>query len=129
MEKKFIKMNKNMNQLSLGNFIQIIKNNSVNKHLANQSEIFCILFNVDSVNESTINNYCIGARSISDDYKDIYLDFKVRYEKDNMFFLPIVSKLVCLLMGMVDYNKSIDDINNNKRLKDVCISLYNIAKK
>ena len=117
-----------MNQLSLGNFVQIIKNNSVNKHLANQSEIFCILFNVESVNESTINNYCIGARSISDDYKDIYLDFKVRYEKDNMYFLPIVSKIVCLLMGMVDDNKSIDDINNNKHLKDVCISLYNISK-
>lgn len=128
MEKKFIKMNNNMNQLSLGNFIQIIKNNSLNKHLANQSEIFCVLFNVDSVNESTINNYCIGARSISDDYKDIYLDFKIRYEKDNMFFLPIVSKIVCLLMGMVDDNKSIDDINNNKYLNNVCISLYNISK-
>lgn len=128
MEKKFIKMNNNMNQLSLGNFIQIIKNNSVNKHLANQSEIFCILFNVDSVNESTINNYCIGARSISDDYKDIYLDFKIRYKKNNMFFLPIISKIVCILMGMVDDNKSIDDINNNKNLKKVCISLYNISK-
>lgn len=128
MEKKFIKMNNNMNQLSLGNFVQIMKKNSVNKHLANQSEIFCILFNIDTVNESTINNYCIGARSISDDYKDIYLDFKVRYEKNNMFFLPIVSKLVCLLMGMVDDNKSINDINDNKHLKNVCISLYNISK-
>ncbi len=121
-------MNNNMNQLSLGNFVQIMKKNSVNKHLASQSEIFCVLFNIDSVNESTINNYCIGARSISDDYKDIYLDFKVRYEKNRMFFLPIVSKIVCLLMGMIDDNKSITDINNNVSLKNVCISLYNISK-
>ena len=128
MEKKFIKMNNNMNQLSLGNFIQIIKNNSINKRLANQSEIFCIIFNIESINESTINNYCIGARAISDDYKDIFLDYKVRYKKDNMFFIPIVSKIVCLLMGMVDDNKSIDDINNNKSLKNVCVSLYNISK-
>ena len=56
MEKKFIKMNNNINQLSLGNLIKIIKKNSINKHLASQAEIFCIIFEVDDVNESTIKN-------------------------------------------------------------------------
>ena len=56
MEKKFIKMNNNINQLSLGNLIKIIKKNFINKHLASQAEIFCIIFEVDDVNESTIKN-------------------------------------------------------------------------
>ena len=81
-------MNNNTNQLSLGNFIQIVKKNSINKHLANQSEIFCIIFDIDAVNDSTVNIYCIGARSISDEYKDIYLDLKAeRTKNNNIFFL------------------------------------------
>ena len=47
MEKKFIKMNNNVTQLSLGNLIKIIKKNSTNKHLASQAEIFCIIFDID----------------------------------------------------------------------------------
>ena len=128
MEKKFIKMNNTINQLSLGNFIQIVKKNSINKHLANQSEIFCTIFNIDDVNESTVNNYCIGARSISDDYKDIYLYLRSQRNDDGNVFLPIISKLVCLIKGMVDDTQSIEDINNNKNLKNICISLYNISK-
>ena len=128
MEKKFIKMNNNMNQLSLGNFVQIVKKNSINKHLASQAEIFCILFDVDDVSESTINNYCIGARSISDDYKDIYLYLKEQRNDDSDVFLPIVSKLVCLIKGLVDDSQSIENINNNRILKNICISLYNISK-
>ena len=128
MEKKFIKMNNNQNQLSLGNFIQIIKKNSVNKHLANQVEIFCSIFNIDDVNESTVNNYCIGARSIGDEYKDIYVKLNKKYKKDMKVFIPIVSKIVCLLMGKIDDNLSIQEINDNKNLKDICITLYNISK-
>ena len=109
-------MNNNQNQLSLGNFIQIIKKNSVNKHLANQVEIFCSIFNIDDVNESTVNNYCIGARSIGDEYKDIYVKLNKKYKKDMKVFIPIVSKIVCLLMGKIDDNLSIQEINDNKNL-------------
>ena len=128
MEKKFIKMNNNINQLSLGNFIQIIKKNSINKHLASQVEIFCSIFNLDDVNESTVNNYCIGARSIGDEYKETYVDLSKKYKKDKKIFIPIVSTIVNLLMGKIDDNLSIQEINDNKNLKDVCINLYNISK-
>lgn len=121
-------MNNNSNYLSLGNLFQIIKKNSVNKHLANQAEIFCIIFDVDDVNESTVNNYCIGARSISDDYKGIYINLKEKYNKDSSVFLSIVSNIVSLLMGNINDEFSIEFINNNKSLKNVCISLYNISK-
>ncbi len=128
MEKKFIKMNNNLNQLSLGNFIRIIKKNSINKHLASQAEIFCIIFNIDNVNESTINNYCIGARCIGDDYKNIYVDLRKKYNKDSAVFVPIVSQLSSILMGNIYEKQSITQINNNKNLKNVCTLLYNISK-
>ena len=128
MEKKFIKMNNNLNQLSLGNLIRIIKKNSINKHLASQAEIFCIIFDVDDVNESTINNYCIGARCIGDEYKNIYIDLRKKYSKDNAVFLQIISQLSCILMGNFYDKHSITQINNNKSLKNVCTLLYNISK-
>ena len=128
MEKKFIKMNNNLNQLSLGNLIRIIKKNSINKHLASQAEIFCIIFDVDNVNESTINNYCIGARCIGDEYKNIYVDLRKQYNKDNAIFIPIIGQISCILMGNIYDKHSLKQINNNDRLKNACISLYNISK-
>ena len=128
MEKKFIKMNNNLNQLSLGNLIRVIKKNSINKHLASQAEIFCIIFDVDDVNESTINNYCIGARSISDEYKNIYINLKKKYSKNNSVFIPIVSQISSILMGNIYDKQTLTQINNNNNLKNVCILLYNISK-
>ena len=128
MEKKFIKMNNNSNQLSLGNFIRIIKKNSLNKHLASQAEIFCIIFNIDDVNESTINNYCIGARCIGDEFKNIYVDLRKKYNKDNTVFIPIVSQLSSILIGNIYDKQSLPQINRNQSLKNVCILLYNISK-
>ena len=128
MEKKFIKMNNNMNQLSLGNLIRIIKKNSINKHLASQYEIFCIIFDVEDVNESTINNYCIGARCIGDEYKNIYVNLKKKYSKNHSVFLSIVSQISCILMGNIYEKHSLNQINTNKRLKNVCTLLYNISK-
>ena len=121
-------MNNNLNQLSLGNFIRIIKKNSINKHLASQAEIFCIIFDVDNVNESTINNYCIGARCIGDEYKNIYVNLKKKYNKYCSTFIPIVSQISCLLMGNIYDKQSLTQINKNKSLKNVCILLYNISK-
>ena len=128
MDNKFIKMNNNLNQLSLGNLIRIIKKNSINKHLASQAEIFCIIFDVDNVNESTINNYCIGARCIGDEYKNIYVNLKKKYNKDCSTFIPIASQISCLLMGNIYDKQSLTQINKNKSLKNVCIVLYNISK-
>ena len=59
MNKKYIKLNNNNNHLSLGNFCRLIKEISLNKTYANQTNIFCTILNIDSANESTINNYCI----------------------------------------------------------------------
>lgn len=121
-------MNNNVNQLSLGNFIKTIKKYSINKHLASQAEIFCIIFDINYVNESTINNYCIGARCIGDEYKNIYVNLKKKYSKNSSIFIPIVSQLSCILMGNIYDKHSLTQINNNDRLKNVCISLYNISK-
>lgn len=128
MEKKFIKMNNNINQLSLGNLIRIIKKNSLNKHLASQAEIFCIIFNIDDVNESTINNYCIGARCIGDEYKNFYVNLKKKYSKNSSVFIPIVSQISSILIGNIYDKQTLTQINNNNNLKNVCISLYNISK-
>ena len=82
MSKKYIKMNDNNNHLSIGNFCRIIKENSLNKSFAGQSEIFSTVFNIDNINDSTINNYCIGCRSIGSDYKEIFYNFKDKYNKN-----------------------------------------------
>lgn len=128
MNKNFIKMNNNTNQLSLGNLIQIIKKYSVNKHLANQAYLFCLIFNIEDVNESTVNNYCIGARSISDDYKNIYLDLQKKYLKDKSIFVPIIGKIAGIIIGQLDNTQTIEELNNNKYLKKICLTLYNISK-
>ena len=46
MKNNYIKLNNNLNHLSLGNILNIIKNNSKNKSSAIQTEIFCIIFNI-----------------------------------------------------------------------------------
>ncbi len=63
--KKYIKLNNNDNHLSLGNFTRIIKENTINKTSALQTEVFSTLFNTTNINDTTINNYCIGIRSIN----------------------------------------------------------------
>ena len=76
MKKNFIKMNNNQNQLSLGNFCKIVKELAQNKSFANQTEVFYCLFGVDNVSDSTINNYCIGYRSIGTEFRQIYIKYK-----------------------------------------------------
>jgi len=130
MEKNFIKMNDNNNHLSLGNFCRIIKETSLNKSFAGQSEIFCTIFNIDTVNDSTINNYCIGYRSIGNDYKDMFFNYREKYKKDKTYMEDIILNLASIIDGYVytsDY-KNQTFINNNKNLKNVCNKLYNIAK-
>ena len=74
--KKYIKLNNNDNHLSLGNFTRIIKENTINKTSAIQIEVFNALFNTNNINDTTVNNYCIGIRSINNEYKQQYIIYK-----------------------------------------------------
>ena len=73
MEKKYIKMNDNTKYLSLCNLFNIIKEYANNKMFAMQSEIFCSLVNIKNINNTTVNNYCIGYRTIGLEYKKYIL--------------------------------------------------------
>lgn len=130
MTKKYLKMNANNNQLSLGNFCRIIKEQSQNKTFAGQTEVFCCLFNLDTANESTINNYCVGARAINSNYKEQYQTYKHKFNKYKTYMLDIILNLTSILDGYIytEENKNIKFLNNNTNLKKVCITLYNIAK-
>ena len=92
--KKYIKLNNNDNHLSLGNFTRIIKENTINKTSALQTEVFSTLFNTANINDTTINNYCIGIRSINNDYKQQYIIYKKNYPKDNYILLDIIINLL-----------------------------------
>lgn len=130
MKKKYIKLNNNNTHLSLGNFCRIVKEISLNKIYANQTNIFCTILNIDSVNESTINNYCIGCRSISPDYKEQYFTYKHRYQQNKNYMLEIILNLISILDGYVyteEYKKT-TFINQNNNLIKLVTSLYNIAK-
>ena len=77
MTKEYIRLNNNDDHLSLGNLFRIIKDMAKNKRAALQTEIFCTMFDIDNINDTTVNNYCLGARSIGSDYKQIYLNKKL----------------------------------------------------
>lgn len=130
MTKKYIKLNNNNNHLSLGNLCRIIKEQTQDKSYANQTEIFCALFNLDTANESTINNYCLGCRSISNNYKELYQTCKKKYQKEKTIMNPIILNLISILDGYIYTNEyeNITFINNNTNLQKLCTSLYNLAK-
>lgn len=128
MKRKYIKLNDNYSHLSLGNIISVIKEESKNKTSAIQSEVFCAIFNIDYMNESTVNNYCIGSRSIGNDYKQIYINLKRKYEKDNTIFLDIIDNLLTIINGSIYDIKNIETINKNNCLKNITNKLYNISK-
>lgn len=128
MEKKFIKLNDSYSHLSLGNIINTIKDESKNKNASIQSEVFCVLFNIDYINESTVNNYCIGARSIGNDYKQIYINFKKKYQADNLFFKDIIKNILSLVEGTIYDIDNLKEINQNPYLINIVNKLYNIAK-
>lgn len=73
MSKNYIKLNVNDNHLSYGNFSRLIKELSKNKSSAMQSELFMVIFNVDDINDTTVNNYCVGVRGINEIYKQKYI--------------------------------------------------------
>ena len=92
MKKNYIKMNNNDEHLSLGNLFRIIKDSSKNKTSALQSELFCILFDLESINDTTVNNYCVGCRSIGSEYKQVFLNKEKRYNKNKVKSEKFLSK-------------------------------------
>lgn len=128
MKRKYVKLNDGYNHLSLGNIINVIKDESINKNNAVQSNIFCVIFNINDVNESTVNNYCIGSRRINDEYKQKYIILRNRFEKDNDVFLAIVKNILTIVSGTIYDINDINIINKNKALEYICKRLYNIAK-
>ena len=72
-------MNNTDDQLSLGNLFRVIKDLAKNKSGALQTEIFCILFDLENINDTTVNNYCVGCRSIGNQYKQQFIHKQNRY--------------------------------------------------
>ncbi len=127
--KNYVKLNNNDNQLSLGNLCRIIKENSVNKAFACQTDIFCAIFNIDNISDSTVNNYCIGYRSIGSDYKSIYKRFKLtNYEN----FETIVTSLISILEGRIHTFENINTLKKylkkSPQIKRLSLDLYNLSK-
>lgn len=115
-------MNEN-NILSLGNFCNVMKKNS-NNNIAIQSEVFYALFNVNNINATTINNYCIGIRGIGIEYKK---EFEEKYNNNQL--TDSIFSLVNLLDNKVNKGERIEIINNSSRLQNVINDLKEIVKK
>ena len=128
MKKKYLKLNDNYSHLSIGNIINAIKEESKNKNSAIQGEVFCILFDLEYINESTVNNYCIGSRGIGNDYKQKYINLKKEYNHNKSIFLDIVCNTLSIIHGTLYDIRTISVINKDESLKRICIKLYNISK-
>lgn len=121
-------MNENDFYLSLGNFIRSVKEMAQNKSSALQTEIFCILFSLDFVSPTTVNNYCVGIRSIGDTYKQHYVYLSSRYKKDKNVFLSILLGILSVLNGKVYKEENISFLNEQESIKKLAIKMYNISK-
>lgn len=130
--KKYIKLNNNDNHLSLGNFTRIIKENTINKTNALQTEVFSTIFNTSNINDTTVNNYCIGIRSINNQYKQQYIIYKKKYQANKYLLLDIIINILTLITGNIynnlNNNEKLNIINTNPILKTITIKLYNISK-
>ena len=124
----FIKLNNNDSHLSLGNLFNAIKKVSINKTSAIQTEIFCTLFQIDSISDTTVGNYCTGYRAIGSNYKQIYLNLKKKYSLDKKCMLQIINDLLSIIDGYVYDIKTINQINEHASLKLLCKNLSVLAK-
>lgn len=130
MKKGFIRLNVNDEYLSFGNFFRVIKEQSNHIRTFWQSDLFSILFNTDTIADSTVNNYCTGLRAINPTYKNAFMKIKNDFENDHEIFVPILSKILVLL-GDEEFdnpNVTIESINQNTKLKHICTKLYSISK-
>lgn len=127
METKYVKMNNNQKELSLGNFCRIVKEQSLNKSYAGQPDVFYAIFLVEDVSDSTINNYCIGYRTIATEFKKIY---QKRKKYPNEEFDETIQNLISIIKGNIYSELTHEEIKKEAKttLKKLVIELYNIAK-
>lgn len=124
----YIKLNNNDNHLSLGNLFNIIKKISKNKSSAIQTELFCIIFNIDNISETTVNNYCTGLRSINSTYKQIYINYKKKYQEDINILIPTINNLLSIIDSYLYNLKTIKEINNIDSIKNLITNLHPLVK-
>ena len=124
MKKNYVKMNDNRNYLSLGNVINIIKKLSDNN--VSQTEIFCSIFDINDINNTTVNNYCIGIRAIGIEYRNKFSNI---YNKDKLLFIKNVLSIISILDDKIYVygNDNLDVINCNDKLNRVINELLTIA--
>lgn len=128
-KKNFIRLNINDNYLSLGNFFRIIKEESNSKNTFLQSDLFCTIFNIDYIADSTVNNYCTGFRAINSSYKSYFLDIKKEYETNELVLKDTIVQILSLLENINFKNDvSLDVINSNQKILHICNRLYSISK-
>ena len=128
MKKNFIRLNINDNYLSLGNFFRVLKEESNNSTTFWQADLFSIIFNVDSIADSTVNNYCTGFRAINTTHKNYIKNLKNEYTKNHNILVPIFAKILQLIDINSTSNTNMELINKNKKLLHVCNKLYSISK-
>lgn len=128
MKKTYVKMNNNK-ILSLGNLFKMIKT-IAKGNSAMQSEIFCSLFNIKDINPTTVNNYCIGIRAIGIEYKRTYIELLEKFKTDKKVFLHIILSLISILDEhiYIESDDSLNIINNNHKLKELCAKLIDISR-
>ena len=103
-KKNYVKLNNNNRHLSLGNLFRILKEEANNKNFTIQSEIFCILFDIDSISDTTVNNYCTGVRAINSKYKSIYVNWRNKYKKDETIFKDIILNIIATIDSKILIN-------------------------
>lgn len=127
--RKYLKLNSDDNHLSLGNVCRMIKNNSASKIFTGQTDIFCAIFNIDSISDSTVNNYCIGYRSIGPDFKNVYQTFEKNGYKG---FESVALNIINILEGNIKTFETKEEvkkhIKTNNHISRLCFDLYNLAK-
>ena len=124
----YVKLNDNDNHLSLGNLFNAIKKIAINKTSAIQTEIFCNIFSIDDISDTTVGNYCTGYRAIGSTYKQIYLNYRKHYEEDNTILINVVNNLLSIIDGYIYTYTSIKELNDNMSLKKLCLALNTYAK-
>ena len=91
MKKQYIKMNNNDEHLSLGNLFRIIKDSSRSKVSALQSELFCTLFELESINEEL--SKIKSQMKVFEDRKKYYDKYQeIIYEQRPMIYIysPVI---------------------------------------
>lgn len=124
----YIKLNNNDNHLSLGNLFNIIKKLSKNKYSAIQSELFCIIFNIDSISETTVNNYCTGLRSINHIYKQTYIIYKKKYQDNHNILIPTINNILSIIDGYIYNLNTIKELNNTDSIKNLVNNIRPLVK-